>query len=42
MRVHLSMSGFWSKRYAVKGESHNLNKYKTVYSVITDLIVTGS
>ena len=40
--IHLSLSGLWSKRYAVKGESYNLNKYKTVYSVITDFIVTGS
>jgi len=38
----LSMPGLWSKRYAVKGESDNLNKYKTAYSVITDFIVTGS
>jgi len=40
--IHLSLSGLWSKRYAVKGESYNLNKYKTVYSVITNFIVTGS
>ena len=40
--IHLSLSGLWSKRYAVNGESYNLNKYKTVYSVITDFIVTGS
>jgi len=40
--IHLSLSGLWSKRYAVKGENYNLNKYKTVYSVITDFIVTGS
>ena len=40
--IYLSLSGLWSKRYAVKGESYNLNKCKTVYSVITDFIVTGS
>ncbi len=40
--IHLSLVDLWSKRYAVKGESYNLNKCKTVYSVITDFIVTGS
>jgi len=40
--IYLSLAGLWSKRYAVKGESYNLNKCKTVYSVITDFIVTGS
>ena len=40
--THLSLTGLWSKRYAVKGESYNLNKCKTVYSVIIDFIVTGS
>jgi len=41
-KKHIHMPGLWSKRYAVKGESYILNKYKTVYSVITDFIITGS
>ncbi len=42
MCAHLSLSGFWSKKCAVKRENYNLNKYTTVYSVSTDFIVTDS